>query len=182
MVSDGEGVHAHCAIKIGGVAVGEASEGGGAGRVGDIDYLDAVVGQGGNYGVSVTAYLKQIPSSSTIQFGGTTVKNGGHRYDCVYQRPQHGNLDGLGGPGYPVASRVADGPLADGQGRGGADRLHLGGVEGGPDGADGGRLGGDPVQGHVAALPDDGQPGVVGGGVVEWLAEGDVQDAGIDVV
>ena len=80
-------------------------------------------------------------------------------------------MDGLGGPGYPVAGRVADSPLADGQGLGGADRLHLGGVEGGPDGVGGACPGVDLIQCHIAVLPGDGQPGVVGGGAVDRLAE-----------
>ena len=91
-------------------------------------------------------------------------------------------MNGLGGLENTVAGAVMDGSLADGQGRGDADRLHLGGVEGGPDDTDDGRLGGDLIQGHIAQLPGEGQPGVVGGGVVEGFAEGDVQDAGIDIV
>ena len=43
-VSDGEGVHAPCAVKHhGGAVVGEAADGGGAGRVGEVDDLDAVI-------------------------------------------------------------------------------------------------------------------------------------------
>ena len=149
----------------------------GVGRVGEVDDLDAVVIVGGDDRVGAAAYLEQVYVSYAIQYSGCVVGDTGHRTDLGYRRSQYGNLDGCSGVYYPVAEQVGYGTLVYRQGRGGVGRLHLGGVEGGPDDVVIGRLVVYLVQCHVAQLPSDGQPGVVGGGVVEGFVELEGQEA-----
>ena len=102
----------------------------------------------------------------------------------VHLRRDHiGEVHRDGGRPYGVAGRVIYGGLFGGHGRGGAaQRLQMGGVQCRRDGLVGGCRLSHLGQGDIGRGAQQFQQGMVGGGVVEGLAECDVQLVGLDMV